>query len=178
MSKTCVRCFKSNAKPSDASCPNCGAYFTARETERAPLLASHRDEPDAPPPSYSETIPMPVVPVRPARQTAITDTLGDEPEVMIKSAPAPTGPDFVESRSFNGIRPGYTYKRGAHGVGYYRDRGPYVQTQPARVGYGKPSDDQDFGGKQTEEYCIECLQCCCFTSAAVAVHFCSSRWES
>lgn len=81
MSKTCVNCFKSNAKPSDPYCPDCGTYFSSRDHasgERAPLLASHGD---GLPPSYSEKIP--VVTMRPARyNTAVTGGFGDEPDAQ------------------------------------------------------------------------------------------------
>eukprot|EP00937_MAST-01D_sp_MAST-1D-sp2_P006786 g6786.t1 len=33
-------------------------------------------------------------------------------------------PDFVSSKTFTGARPGYAFKSGAHGIGYYRDVAP------------------------------------------------------
>lgn len=133
MSKTCVHCFKSNAKPADPFCPDCGTYFSSRDRtsgERAPLLASHGDKPDAPPPSYSEK--MPVVTVRPAQYTAVMGDLGDKPDT----------------------------ERTVHA------------TQPVKSGYGKPAEDQDYGGQQALDECGACCGCCIATAigAAQAAH--------
>ena len=50
-----------------------------------------------------------------------------------------TAPNFVKSEAFAGSRNGYTYKRGEHGLGYYRKLGYHPDRLPADTNDHPPS---------------------------------------
>ena len=53
---------------------------------------------------------------------------GQQIQVAVPAQPdqplAPEGPDFIASASFSGPKPGYAFKSGAQGMGYYRSTAP------------------------------------------------------
>lgn len=56
---------------------------------------------------------------------------GQQIQVAVPAQPdqplAPEGPDFIASASFSGPKPGYAFKSGAQGMGYYRSTVPAAQ---------------------------------------------------
>ena len=55
-------------------------------------------------------------------------------ETIAVQTPVSVTPDFIQAASFAGARPGYSFKSGPQGSGYYRDNGPMTPgTQQSSV---------------------------------------------
>ena len=64
---------------------------------------------------------------------------------------------FVPASSFRGVRPGYSYKTGEEGLGYYRDSSSSSSSTSASAGTGAGAGGADFGSVNDDMSVVNCL---------------------
>ena len=64
---------------------------------------------------------------------------------------------FVPASSFSGVRPGYSYKTGEEGLGYYRDSSSSSSSTSASAGTGAGAGGADFGSVNDDMSVVNCL---------------------
>ena len=104
----------------------------------------------------------------PEGDASVVEAVPADASVVVEAVAMPMD-DFIASETFAGMKPGYKFTMGPHGLGYYRDDGALRNQRMERQGANAARTSQ-FRGPCKD--CCAPLACCCVSADGMKLYGC------